>query len=79
MKSTETLCLPVEDASKIDAVASVAEPLGLLPNLEIYFRSIDSIQLELRAENGDLIWRDLTFSSDFVNGFLPYLNFTVTR
>lgn len=73
MELNETAKLPDSDARKINAVASQAYPLGLLPNLKINFNSIDAIQLELRDNSGDLIWRDFTFSLDFINGFMPYI------
>lgn len=73
MELNDTAVLPESDAWKINAVASQAYPLGLLPNLKINFYSIDAIQLELRDDNGELIWRDFTFSRNFINGFLPYI------
>lgn len=73
MNITDTLILPKDDATKIDVVAALAEPLGMLPNLKINFYSVDAIQLVLSDNNGDLIWRDFTFSRDFVTGFRPYL------
>lgn len=73
MELTDTAKLPEADAKKINAVVSQAGPLGLLKNLTINFYSVESIQLELRNDAGDLIWRDFTFSRDFIKGFLPYL------
>mgnify|MGYP003596431200 FL=1 len=73
MELNDTAKLPDSDARKINAVASQAYPLGLLPNLKINFYSIDAIQLELRDNSGDLIWRDFTFSRDFIKGFMPYI------
>lgn len=73
MELNDTAVLPESDARKINAVASQAYPLGLLPNLKINFYSIDAIQLELRDDNGELIWRDFTFSRNFIKGFLPYI------
>jgi len=73
MELNDTAVLPESDAWKINAVASQAYPLGLLPNLKINFYSIDAIQLELRDDNGELIWRDFTFSRNFIKDFLPYI------
>lgn len=73
MKLTDTCALPEKDAKLINAVASQADPHGLLPNLTINYYSATSIQLELRDNIGHLIWRAYTFERGFVNGFLPYL------
>lgn len=73
MKLTDTAALPEKDAKLINAVASQADPHGLLPNLTINYYSSTSIQLELREKDGHLLWRAYTFERDFVKGFLPYL------
>lgn len=73
MELNDTAKLPQAAAQKINAVAALAAPHGLLPFLTITVYSSESIQLELRDKNGNLVWRDFTFSRDFIQAFKPYV------
>lgn len=42
-------------------------------NFNIIESSPESVQLELRTDEGFLLWRDFTFSANFEAGFHPYV------
>lgn len=69
MKLAEVKHLPEADQKKVNAILALAEPHLIADQFTVIFYSADSIQVEWRAQSGQLIWRDFTFARDFIAGF----------